>query len=88
MFPKPFSVDPSGYWSPRQAEKVVEAIWREAEERGLYFVLKDSVVGNPKRVMLVAHCIKHGRAIPMNSACDDCIRESPYSPRKWFQRWF
>ncbi len=50
----PFSIDPSGEWSDRKADKVLDVIQPEAEIMGLRFIKLDlSTNDRPNRVLLV-----------------------------------
>lgn len=68
-------IDPSGIWSPVQAQRVLDVINPVAAERGLVYhsISVPSFKGSP-RVMLVAYCKEHDVAIEINSVCSECLR--------------
>lgn len=77
----PFSIDPSGTWSPRQADAVLRVINPEAEKVGLRFERIDvSTHEKPDRVILEAFCIKHRTVVRPDTACARCLAASKFVP--------
>lgn len=76
-------VDPSGFWSPRQAARVLDAINPIALKRGVIFHTVDVTTFNmpAPRVIIVAYCLKHDIAIVLDSVCGWCVLEAP-APRQ------
>lgn len=71
------SVDPSGVWSPRQAKAVLDVIRDEARAMGLVFEpIEITMMGGPRRMLLTAFCLRHGRAVALDTACESCIHEA------------
>lgn len=79
MLIKQLSIDPSGEWSPVQARKVLEIINPEAESRGIRYKVIDVSTFEKRRVLLIAYCIKHDRAIIHGSVCEECVPPRHYT---------
>jgi hypothetical protein len=73
---QPFSIDPRGTWSPRQAKAVLDVIGPEAEQRGLGFEMLDVTTFQmpAPRVMLQAYCLEHEWPVLLDEACEMCLR--------------
>lgn len=75
VYKQPFSVDPSGPWSPRQARAVLAIIGPEAAARGVRFDTLDiTSIHTGRRVRLVPVCIKHDYPIATDDVCAACLR--------------
>lgn len=76
---EPLSIDPSGEWSPRQADAVCRALADELERRGLK-VRRLGLNGHPKRVALQLLCAKHECVVRPDAACPVCANDSRRVP--------
>jgi hypothetical protein len=73
----PLTIDPSGFWSPVQARKVLEIINPQARLFGIEFIALDiTSFGMPhRRLMLTAHCRVHQWPVQRDSICALCLEE-------------
>jgi hypothetical protein len=66
-------INPSGLWSPVQAERVLAVLNPIVRERGMIFRVVDvSTFAVPYRVILVCYCIRHDIAVELDTVCRRC----------------
>lgn len=73
----PYSIDPNGRWSERQVHHVLETLRPEAAEHGLTLEpVEVTTHGEEGRwYIIVARCARHKLVVPVNYACEACLKE-------------